>query len=115
MAGACATSITTSGLTRAGSPRIDPTRDSLSICRPSCHASCRSRLSQSTEADTCSAHADVCRSPDCRKGGGLMTVSMRVMSAGGGYRYFLRMVAAADGDRSLSTPLTRCYAEAGTP
>ncbi|WP_415855392.1 MobF family relaxase [Sinomonas sp. G460-2] len=37
------------------------------------------------------------------------------MSAGDGYRYLLRTVAAADGDRSLSTPLTRYYAEAGTP
>lgn len=44
-----------------------------------------------------------------------MTVSMRVMSAGDGYKYLLRSVAAADGDRSLSTPLTRYYAEAGTP
>src|SRR5690625_439984 len=44
-----------------------------------------------------------------------MTVSMRVMSAGDGYEYLLRTVAAADGDRSLSTPLTRYYAEAGTP
>ncbi|WP_446013672.1 relaxase domain-containing protein, partial [Brachybacterium paraconglomeratum] len=44
-----------------------------------------------------------------------MTVSMRVMSAGDGYKYLLRTVAAADGDRSLSTPLTRYYAEAGNP
>lgn len=44
-----------------------------------------------------------------------MSVSMRVMSAGDGYQYLLRTVAAADGDRSLSTPLTRYYAEAGTP
>lgn len=44
-----------------------------------------------------------------------MTVSMRVMSAGDGYRYLLRTVAAADGDRTLSTPLTRYYLEAGTP
>ncbi|WP_226830806.1 MobF family relaxase [Brevibacterium sp. FME17] len=44
-----------------------------------------------------------------------MTVSMRVMSAGDGYKYLLRSVAAADGDRSLSTPLTRYYAEQGTP
>lgn len=28
------------------------------------------------------------------------------------YRYLLRTVAAADGDSSLSTPLTRYYAEA---
>ncbi|ROR95912.1 TrwC relaxase [Salana multivorans] len=44
-----------------------------------------------------------------------MTVSMRVMSAGDGYRYLLRTVVAGHGDRSLSTPLTRYYAEAGTP
>lgn len=44
-----------------------------------------------------------------------VTVSMRVMSAGDGYRYLLRSVAAADGDRALSTPLTRYYAEEGTP
>ncbi len=44
-----------------------------------------------------------------------VTVSMRVMSAGDGYKYLLRTVAAADGDRSLSTPLTRYYAEAGNP
>lgn len=43
-----------------------------------------------------------------------MTVSMRVMSAGDSYKYLLRTVAVADGDRSLSTPLTRYYAEAGT-
>ncbi|MDN5757789.1 MAG: relaxase domain-containing protein [Tomitella sp.] len=37
------------------------------------------------------------------------------MSAGDGYKYLLRTIAAADGDRSLSTPLTRYYAEEGTP
>ena len=36
-----------------------------------------------------------------------MTVSMRVMSAGDGYKYLLKTVAVADGDRPLSTPLTR--------
>ncbi len=40
---------------------------------------------------------------------------MRVMSAGDGYKYLLRTVAAGDGDRPWSTPLTRYYAEAGTP
>lgn len=40
---------------------------------------------------------------------------MRVMSAGDGYKYLLRTVAAGDGDRPLSTPLTRYYAESGTP
>src|SRR5699024_1221207 len=44
-----------------------------------------------------------------------VTVSMRVMSAGGEYKDLRRTVAAADGDRSLSTPLTRYYAAAGTP
>ncbi len=44
-----------------------------------------------------------------------MTVSMRRMSAGSGYRYLLRSVAAGDGQRALSTPLTRYYAEVGTP
>lgn len=44
-----------------------------------------------------------------------MTVSMRVMSAGDGYKYLLSTVAVGDGDRSLSTPLTRYYAAQGTP
>lgn len=44
-----------------------------------------------------------------------MTVSMRVMSAGDGYKYLLRAVAAGDGQRSLSTPLTRYYSVKGTP
>ncbi|WP_350353371.1 MobF family relaxase [Microbacterium sp. A8/3-1] len=44
-----------------------------------------------------------------------MTVSMRVMSAGDGYRYLLRTVAAGDGNRSLSTSLTRYYNAEGTP
>lgn len=37
------------------------------------------------------------------------------MSAGDGYKYLLRAVAAADGDRTLSTSLTRHDVEAGTP
>ena len=44
-----------------------------------------------------------------------VTVSMRVMSAGDGFRYLLRTVAAGDGDRSLSTPPTRYYSAKGTP
>lgn len=40
---------------------------------------------------------------------------MRVMSAGDGYRYLLRSVVAGDGNRDLSTPLTRYYTETGTP
>jgi hypothetical protein len=46
---------------------------------------------------------------------GAVTVSMRVMSAGDGYKYLLRTVAAGDGKRSLSTPLTRYYTAEGTP
>jgi conjugative relaxase-like TrwC/TraI family protein len=46
---------------------------------------------------------------------GAVTVSMRVMSAGDGYKYLLRTVAAGDGERSLSTPLTRYYSAQGTP
>jgi conjugative relaxase-like TrwC/TraI family protein len=46
---------------------------------------------------------------------GAVTVSMRVMSAGDGYKYLLRTVAAGDGKRLLSTPLTRYYTEEGTP
>ena len=44
-----------------------------------------------------------------------MTVTINKMSAGSGYEYLLRTVAAGDGDRSLSTPLTRYYTEEGTP
>ncbi|WP_090710251.1 MobF family relaxase [Mycetocola miduiensis] len=40
---------------------------------------------------------------------------MRVMSAGNGYKYLLRTVAAGDGQRSLFTPLTRYYSANGTP
>jgi conjugative relaxase-like TrwC/TraI family protein len=44
-----------------------------------------------------------------------VTVSLRRMSAGSGYQYLLRSVAAGDGSRALSTPLTRYYSEIGTP
>jgi conjugative relaxase-like TrwC/TraI family protein len=37
------------------------------------------------------------------------------MSAGSGYQYLLRSVAAGDGQRAMSTPLTRYYSEVGTP
>lgn len=40
---------------------------------------------------------------------------MRLMSAGDGYKYLLRTVAVGDGDRDLSTPLTRYYSVDGTP
>ena len=44
-----------------------------------------------------------------------MVASIRRMTAGNGYKYLLKTVVAGDGDRSLSTPLTRYYAETGTP
>ncbi|MBY0688812.1 MobF family relaxase [Microbacterium marinilacus] len=44
-----------------------------------------------------------------------MTVSIRVMTAGDGFRYLLNSVAAGDGDRDAESALTRYYAEAGTP
>jgi conjugative relaxase-like TrwC/TraI family protein len=44
-----------------------------------------------------------------------VTVSVRPMSAGTGYRYLMGSVTVADGDRRMSTPMTRYYAEAGTP
>ncbi|WP_245951269.1 MobF family relaxase [Phytoactinopolyspora halophila] len=37
------------------------------------------------------------------------------MAAGSGYSYLLRSVAAGDGNRRLSEPLVRYYAEKGTP
>lgn len=37
------------------------------------------------------------------------------MSAGSGYQYLLRSVAVGDGNRVLSTPLTRYYSAVGTP
>jgi conjugative relaxase-like TrwC/TraI family protein len=40
---------------------------------------------------------------------------MRVMSAGDGYRYLLKTVVVADGNRDMTTPLTRYYQEKGTP
>ena len=44
-----------------------------------------------------------------------VTVSIRVMTAGEGYRYLLNTVVNGDGDRDAATALTRYYAEAGTP
>jgi hypothetical protein len=43
-----------------------------------------------------------------------VTVSMRVMSAGDGYKYLLQSVAAGDGHRPLTTPLVAYYTEKGT-
>lgn len=42
-------------------------------------------------------------------------MTIRVMSAGRGFEYLLKSVAAGDGDRDLGTPLTRYYAEVGNP
>lgn len=50
-----------------------------------------------------------------RCGGVLVTVSMRVMSAGDGYAYLLRSVVTGDGRASQTSALTRYYTEAGTP
>lgn len=46
-----------------------------------------------------------------------VTVSIRVMTAGQGYRYLLDSidVDVGDGDQDAVTGLTRCYVEAGTP
>jgi conjugative relaxase-like TrwC/TraI family protein len=44
-----------------------------------------------------------------------VTVSMRVMSAGAGYRYLLDSVAMGDGRRAPGRPLVGYYAEPGCP
>lgn len=44
-----------------------------------------------------------------------MTISIRVMSAGHGYRYLLGSVVTGDGDRDAASGLARYYAEVGTP
>lgn len=44
-----------------------------------------------------------------------VTVSIRVMSAGQGYRYLLSSVVVGDGHRDAASALTGYYAEAGTP
>jgi conjugative relaxase-like TrwC/TraI family protein len=44
-----------------------------------------------------------------------MAVTIAKMSAGDGYSYFMKSVAAGDGDRTMGTPLTRYYTETGTP
>lgn len=47
--------------------------------------------------------------------GRAVVMTIRVMSAGPGYRYPLKSVAAGDGNRDLGTPLIRYYSESGTP
>ncbi len=44
-----------------------------------------------------------------------MTVSIRLMRLGTGFRYLMESVARGDGASGLSSPLTRYYAESGTP
>ncbi len=44
-----------------------------------------------------------------------VTVSIRVMTAGEGYRYLLNSVVTGDGDRDAASVLTRYYLESGTP
>lgn len=44
-----------------------------------------------------------------------MTVSIRVMTAGDGYRYLLNSVVTGDGDRDAASALTRYYLEVGAP
>lgn len=44
-----------------------------------------------------------------------MTASIRVMTAGDGYRYLLNSVVIGDGDRDSASAWTRYYLESGTP
>lgn len=44
-----------------------------------------------------------------------MVMTIRVMSSGKGYEYLLKSVAAGDGNREMSIPLTRYYTETGSP
>jgi len=44
-----------------------------------------------------------------------MTMSIRRVSLGAGYRYLMSSVARADGDGKATSALTRYYAESGTP
>jgi conjugative relaxase-like TrwC/TraI family protein len=44
-----------------------------------------------------------------------VTVSIKRISAGDGYRYLMQTVTVGDGARPSSTPMTRYYTEAGTP
>src|SRR5665647_3274677 len=44
-----------------------------------------------------------------------VTMSIRRMSLGAGYRYLMSSVARADGSGHVASALTRYYAESGTP
>jgi len=47
--------------------------------------------------------------------GELVTMSIRRMSLGAGYRYLMSSVARADGSGYAASALTRYYVESGTP
>lgn len=55
------------------------------------------------------------RKSDSRLAGGAVTVSIKRMSAGTGYQYLMRSVAAADGARPDSQSLTTYYTDKGNP
>lgn len=44
-----------------------------------------------------------------------MVMTIRFMSSGKGYEYLLKSVVIGDGDREMSSPLTRYYTESGNP
>ena len=44
-----------------------------------------------------------------------VTISIRVMTAGQGYRYLLNSVVTGDGNRDAASALTRYYLDSGTP
>lgn len=44
-----------------------------------------------------------------------MVMTIQVMSSGKGYEYLLKSVVVGDGDREMSSPLTRYYTESGCP
>lgn len=105
------------GPTNAARPRASSAPKGFPRPLKSCHASCRVRAT--VRAATSTGPLDVViRGSRCTPlayGCYPVTVSMRVMSSGDGYRYLLKSVAVGDGDRLLSTPLTRYYTEEGTP
>src|SRR3954447_10442289 len=49
------------------------------------------------------------------QGGATVTVSIRRMSLGSGFAYLMNSVARGDGAVAASSPVTRYYAESGTP
>src|SRR5690625_6297444 len=48
-------------------------------------------------------------------GGAVVVMTIRVMSSGKGYEYLLKSVVVGDGDREMSSPLTRYDTESGCP